>query len=133
MNAPAKKPAPNKLAASETPQPDSTDKPENKSEKSSDAKRVPKLGDIVLMLVNPGTNNGSDVAPAVVVRVWSDRCVNLKVLTDEALDKWQTSVNFVDERPEDDYEVEIDENSDEVQPRTSASSVLPRVCFFPPN
>lgn len=36
-------------------------------------------------------NNGADEAPAVVVRVWSDNCVNLKVLVDGRETLWATS------------------------------------------
>ncbi len=41
---------------------------------------------------SPHPNNGAAEAPAVIVRVWSDICVNLKVLCDEASDLWVTSV-----------------------------------------
>lgn len=37
-------------------------------------------------------NNNSDVAPAVIVHVWGDAMVNLKVLTDGMFDIWKTSV-----------------------------------------
>jgi hypothetical protein len=40
---------------------------------------------------------GNPVLPAVIVRVWSDTCVNLKVLTDGPVDGWKTSVNIADE------------------------------------
>lgn len=42
----------------------------------------PAIGRIVHVLVDPGINNGSDVAPAIITRVWSDTCVNLRVLHD---------------------------------------------------
>ena len=43
----------------------------------------PSLGRVVLVSgLHPTTNNGSDTAPAVVTRVWSDSLVNVRVLLD---------------------------------------------------
>ena len=42
----------------------------------------PAKGRIVHVLVNPAVNNGDDTAVAVITRVWSDTCVNLRVLYD---------------------------------------------------
>jgi hypothetical protein len=42
----------------------------------------PSLGRIVLTPADPATNNGADVAPAVVTRVWSDTMINVRVLLD---------------------------------------------------
>lgn len=42
-------------------------------------------------------NNGSDVAPAVIVRCWSDICVNLRVLIDGNETLWVTSAILGDE------------------------------------
>jgi len=36
-------------------------------------------------------NNGAPEAPATVVRVWSDTCVNLRVHCDDTFDLWVTS------------------------------------------
>lgn len=41
-------------------------------------------------------SNGAAEVPAVIVRVWSDTCVNLKVLTDGTYDLWKTSVSLGD-------------------------------------
>jgi hypothetical protein len=39
-------------------------------------------------------NNNSIEAPAIIVRVWSDDMVNLKVLNDGANNSWKTSVHI---------------------------------------
>jgi len=41
-------------------------------------------------------NNGADEAPAVVVRAWSDTCVNLQVLLDGEGTLWLGSVQLAD-------------------------------------
>ncbi|MFJ9214232.1 hypothetical protein [Streptomyces sp. NPDC102264] len=62
--------------------------------------QTPSLGRVVHVLVNPITNNGSDIAPATVVRVgpkhadgsWS---VNLKADLDASTTaRWLTSVRL---------------------------------------
>lgn len=73
--------------------------------------RMPRLGEIVIyqVLSNDDCNvrhNHVDELPAVVVRVWGDDVVNLKVLTDGPHDVWMTSVQQGDEpgywyRPQD--------------------------------
>lgn len=62
----------------------------------------PSVGRIVHVLVDPALNNGSDVAPAIITRVWSDAMVNVKVFLDsEGADLCQTSVNLHPEQPDD--------------------------------
>ncbi len=41
--------------------------------------------------INGGCNEAK-VLPAIVVAVWSEECVNLRVVTDGNLDLWRTSV-----------------------------------------
>lgn len=54
---------------------------------------TPSLGRIVLVGAEPMLNNGSDVAPAVITRVWNDTCVNVRVLLDgHTQPEWRTSV-----------------------------------------
>lgn len=57
------------------------------------------LGDKVIALVNPASNNEADEAVAFVTRVREDGLVNLKVLTDEVSILWLNAVKLVDERP----------------------------------
>lgn len=62
----------------------------------------PTLGRIVLYTVSGDETtkvetNGAKVLPAVIVRVWSDTCVNLKVLTDGTNDAWLTSRTLGDQ------------------------------------
>jgi hypothetical protein len=44
--------------------------------------QTPSLGQTVLVTVHPTTNNGTDTAPAVITRVWSEVLVNVAVQLD---------------------------------------------------
>lgn len=44
----------------------------------------PSVGRIVLATVHPTTNNGTDIAPAVITRVWGDGLVNVQIFRDGA-------------------------------------------------
>lgn len=62
----------------------------------------PSLGRIVLVAVDPAQNNGSDVAPAVVTRVFSGDevsgwVINVRVLLDGTDVPWRTSQRLIDE------------------------------------
>ena len=71
------------------------------------------VGHIVHVLVDPHENNGSDVAPALVVRAWGEpynpehdelgerQTVNLRVLLDQTDTLWLTSVPLFPARPSD--------------------------------
>lgn len=57
----------------------------------------PSLARMVIAGVLPTANNGSDVCPAVVTRVWSERpdgswLVNIKLLNDGPSNEWRTSI-----------------------------------------
>lgn len=65
----------------------------------------PSVGRIVLVKLDEQTSaamsgnhskewGALDVAPAIIVRVWTDTCVNLKVFSDGFNDVWITSVSF---------------------------------------
>jgi hypothetical protein len=57
----------------------------------------PTVGRIVLVPMDPVTNNGAKVAPAVIVHVWSDTTVNVRVFADGADMPWLTSVTYKDD------------------------------------
>lgn len=44
-----------------------------------------------------GNSRKGDIVPAIVVRVWSDECVNLKVFGDGPTDAWKTSSTLLNE------------------------------------
>lgn len=56
----------------------------------------PAIGRIVHVVVDPKTNNGSDVAPAMITRVWSDTYVNLRLIRDNhpGPEEWLTSISL---------------------------------------
>ena len=62
----------------------------------------PTIGRIVIYTIGGAQdacyadNNGAKELPAVIVRVWSETCVNLKVLTDAVHDQWITSVVYAE-------------------------------------
>jgi hypothetical protein len=65
--------------------------------------QTPSLGRVVIVLVEPTMNNGSDVASASITRVWSkhpdgDRwTINAKVTLDSSGgDLWKTSIGLFD-------------------------------------
>lgn len=54
-----------------------------------------KLGDTVIYRCPPHEkSNGAEFIPAIVVRVWSDTCVNLRLIRDGRPEdqEWKTSV-----------------------------------------
>lgn len=57
----------------------------------------PSIGRVVLVAADPAMNNGADVAPAVITRVWSDTVINVRVLLDsENPPQWRTSLTHTD-------------------------------------
>jgi hypothetical protein len=57
----------------------------------------PSPGRIVMASADPATNNGSDVAPAMIVAVWAGGRVNLRVMEDGAgPPPWLTSATLYD-------------------------------------
>lgn len=61
----------------------------------------PSIGRIVIYKVSSEDktgvgHNNAEAVPAVIVRVWSDTCVNLHVLTDGPNTLWKTSVSLGD-------------------------------------
>lgn len=59
------------------------------------APQVPSVGCVVLVAMDPATNNGATVAAAVVTRAWNERTVNVCVLPDHTDGTvWRTSVTY---------------------------------------
>jgi hypothetical protein len=54
----------------------------------------PSMGRIVLVSIDPSLNNGADVAPAVICRIWSDTTINVRVLGDGPAIEWRTSLTY---------------------------------------
>lgn len=42
----------------------------------------PSIGRVVIARVDPAQNNGTDLAPAIITRVWNDTLVNLRIFVD---------------------------------------------------
>lgn len=60
----------------------------------------PSLGGIVFTFLAPEENNGADVAPAIITRVWSDDMVNITVFPDAGYGPIRkTSVKLVESQP----------------------------------
>jgi hypothetical protein len=69
------------------------------------------VGRIVHVTVDPAKNNGADVAPGVIVRVWGApytpahdefgerQTINVRVLLDQQETPWLTSIPLFQERP----------------------------------
>ncbi|MGH6657596.1 MAG: hypothetical protein ACRDVE_20615 [Actinocrinis sp.] len=71
------------------------------------------MGRVVLVVVDPAQNNGSDVAPALVTAVFGGRyehhdglgereTVNVRVLCDSSETLWLTSIQLFEQRPDKD-------------------------------
>lgn len=69
------------------------------------------IGRVVHVLLDPSVNNGSDVAAAIVARVWGDpyetndglgqaQTVNVRVFGDSGETLWLTSIQLFAERPD---------------------------------
>ncbi|MGW4108546.1 hypothetical protein [Streptomyces sp. NPDC004976] len=57
----------------------------------------PSVGRIVLVPAEPTMNNGADVAPAIITRVWNDSTINVRVLLDsQNAPEWRTSLVHTD-------------------------------------
>lgn len=54
----------------------------------------PSIGRIVITFVHETMNNGTDVCPAVITRVWSDTMVNVRTINDSQNMEWKTSVSL---------------------------------------
>lgn len=62
---------------------------------------APTVGRIVLVIVDPNSNNGAEIAPAIITRVWSGdderATVNYRILRDDHPsrgDEWKSSARL---------------------------------------
>jgi hypothetical protein len=55
---------------------------------------TPSVGRVVHVLMDPKANNGADIAPAIITRVWSDSTINCRVLADGESMLWRTSSTY---------------------------------------
>lgn len=63
--------------------------------------RTARVGDIVLVAVDPLHNNGADTAPAIVTRTWSGTSINVRVLHDnDVAPEWRCSLVHADVLPD---------------------------------
>lgn len=94
----------------------------------------PSIGRIVHAFVDPRFNNGADVAPALISRVWEERndgrpqLVNARVLTDGPDVTWVTSIPLYESREaaEADFEGKLPDQQDTGVPQ------VPFAAFWPP-
>jgi hypothetical protein len=88
----------------------------------------PTVGRIVHVLVDPKLNNGSDVAPAIITRVWNEQGINVRVLRDNypGPEEWMTSISLHESREA------LDEHAEAVKAANPAAEVTVRGAFWPP-
>ena len=81
-----------------------------------------KVGDVVLTIVDPRSNNGSDEAPALVTKVSEDGdTVNVRAFLDGSDTLWLTNVPYSAKRPE-----EPEEGDEDAEP---APTGVPKAAF----
>lgn len=61
--------------------------------------QVPTIGRVILVRMDQKENNGADVAPAIITRVWSECAdsswtINAKILADHEMNIWRTSLSL---------------------------------------
>lgn len=95
--------------------------------------QIPTIGRVVHVLVDPKANNGADVAPAIITRVWSGTCVNVRVLRDGYPDpaEWMTSISLHASREA------LEDHTEQRRAEFAAAgadpgSVAPYGAFWPP-
>jgi hypothetical protein len=59
--------------------------------------QTPAIGRIVHLIGPYANSNGSDVAPAIITRVWSDTMINVTAFPDCAAPQTVTSVKLVED------------------------------------
>lgn len=90
---------------------------------------TPTVGRIVHVLADPKTNNGADVAPAIITRVWSESMINVRVLLDGPDAPWWTSISLYADRETAD--ARIAEKREQLVAAGNPADVVIRAGFWP--
>lgn len=69
----------------------------NATQPAASSAQQPSIGRVVLVPMDPRNNNGSNISPAIITRVWTETMVNVRVIPDGAFPtEARTSLSYTD-------------------------------------